>query len=240
LLAGRAALRSGAGKVRVGFLTDAAPAVDFDMPELMLGRAEALIESGADAFVVGCGLGTDEVAQGLLRRAIGVDRALVLDADALNLIAGDASLATALGRRSAPTLATPHPAEAARLLRTNVESVQRDRLASAAAIARTLSAEVVLKGRGSVIANAEGRFAINCSGNPALASAGSGDVLAGIIGALLAQGIEATVALRLGVCLHGAAADALVAHGIGPLGVGASELPDAARALLNEAARTGR
>ena len=96
---------------------------------------------------------------------------------------------------------------------------------------------MVVKGAGSVLAHPDGTWDINASGNSALSTAGSGDVLAGFIGAYLAQGLDARTALRYGVCLHGAAADALVAGGAGPLGVTASELPDAARALVNAAAR---
>jgi len=95
----------------------------------------------------------------------------------------------------------------------------------------------VLKGNGSIVARPDGSFDVNASGNPALATAGSGDVLAGILGALLAQGIDAAQAMRIGVCLHGAAADALVAQGVGPLGLTASEVIDGARALVNEATR---
>ena len=94
---------------------------------------------------------------------------------------------------------------------------------------------MVLKGAGSVLAHPDGTFEINRSGNPALSSAGTGDVLAGIAGACLAQQVDAEDALRIAVCLHGAAADLLVARGVGPVGVGASELPDAARELLNRA-----
>ena len=108
-----------------------------------------------------------------------------------------------------------------------------DRMSAAREIAQRLAANVVLKGAGSVLAHPDGTWDINASGGPALATAGSGDVLSGILGALLAQGIDAKTALRLAVCLHGAAADALVARGCGPLGVTASELPDAARELLN-------
>ena len=95
----------------------------------------------------------------------------------------------------------------------------------------------MLKGNGSIVARPDGSFDVNAIGNPALAAAGSGDVLAGILGALLAQGIDAAQAMRIGVCLHGAAADALVAQGIGPLGLTASEVIDGARALVNEATR---
>ena len=104
-------------------------------------------------------------------------------------------------------------------------------------LSQRLAASVVLKGVGSVLAYPDGTWDINASGGPALATAGSGDVLSGLLGALLAQGIDAKSALRIAVCLHGAAADALVADGSGPLGVTASELPDAARTLLNAATR---
>jgi NAD(P)H-hydrate repair Nnr-like enzyme with NAD(P)H-hydrate dehydratase domain len=96
---------------------------------------------------------------------------------------------------------------------------------------------ITTKGAGSVLAHPDGTWDINASGGPALATAGSGDVLSGLLGALLAQGLPAKTALRYAVCLHGATADALVAQGIGPLGLTASELPDAARALLNRAGR---
>jgi NAD(P)H-hydrate repair Nnr-like enzyme with NAD(P)H-hydrate dehydratase domain len=98
----------------------------------------------------------------------------------------------------------------------------------------------VLKGAGSVLAHPDGTFDINASGNPGLASAGTGDVLAGFAGAFLAQGIDAKTALRLAVCLHGAAADASVAEGRGPVGLTASELILAARHLLNAAATSMR
>jgi hydroxyethylthiazole kinase-like uncharacterized protein yjeF len=132
---------------------------------------------------------------------------------------------------------TPHPAEAARLRGTDVAGIQRDRCAAARALAHELGAHVVIKGSGSVLAHPDGRYDINASGNPALATAGTGDVLAGMVGALLAQRIDAADALRIGVCAHGAAADALVARGIGPLGVSATAFADAARDLVNAAGR---
>lgn len=240
LLAGRAALRCGAGRVRAGFLATDAPAVDFVVPELMLGQASGVLESGADAIVIGCGLGMQAPARSILERALGRDVPLVLDADALNLIAADAALGAQCRARKAATLATPHPMEAARLLQRETDAVNADRLASARTLAERLNACVVLKGQGSVLAHPDGRFAINGTGNPGLASAGSGDVLTGLAGALLAQGIEPWDALSLAVCLHGASADALVASGTGPVGMGAAALPDAARDLINAAARDAR
>jgi len=236
LLAARAALKTGAGKVWVGFAA-APPAVDWAMPELMLRGAADVLAAGADVVVAGPGLGTTAAAKVLVSGAIALDVPLVLDADALNLVAQDAALRAALRARTAPSLLTPHPAEAARLLGVDTARIAVDRVGAAQTLARELDAHVVLKGAGSVLARPCGRFDINGSGGPALATAGSGDVLAGMTGALLAQGLDAADALRIAVCLHGAAADALVARGIGPLGLVASELADAARALVNAAAR---
>ncbi len=235
LLAGRAALHAGAGKVWVGFAAVQRPAVDWGQPELMLRDAENVVGAGADALVCGPGLATGEAAARLVARAVAGSAPLVLDADALNLVAANPALAAAVAGRTAPTLATPHPAEAARLLGTTTGGVQANRLAAALTLATTLNAAVVLKGAGSVLAYADGSFDINASGNQGLASAGTGDVLAGFAGAFLAQGLDARTALRYAVCLHGAAADACVAAARGPLGLTAAELAPAARALLNAA-----
>jgi hydroxyethylthiazole kinase-like uncharacterized protein yjeF len=237
LLAGRGALKQGAGKVLIGFATRDPPAVDWGTPELMLRTARALLATPVDALVVGPGLGAEAAAADLVASALGTTVPMVIDADALNLIAAHPPLRAALRSRVAPTVLTPHPAEAARLLSSDTTAVQRDRLGAARTLAGELLVHVVVKGAGSVLAHADGTWDINASGNSALSTAGSGDVLAGFIGAYLAQGLDARTALRYGVCLHGAAADALVAGGTGPLGVTASELPDAARALVNAAAR---
>ncbi|HSU45183.1 MAG TPA: NAD(P)H-hydrate dehydratase [Casimicrobiaceae bacterium] len=236
LLAGRAALRLGAGRVVVGLAAHNPPLIDWLAPELMLREADTA-GSEHDAWVVGPGLGAGERAQALLAKVAAFDRPIVIDADALNAIAGQPALVDAVARRAAATLATPHPAEAARLLQCTTADVQADRVAAATRLASMLGAHVVVKGAGSIVARPDGTFDINASGNPALSTAGSGDVLAGILGALLAQRVDATAAMRIGVCLHGAAADMLVARGVGPLGVTASEVIDAARAVLNEAAR---
>jgi hydroxyethylthiazole kinase-like uncharacterized protein yjeF len=239
ILAGRAAMRIGAGKVWLGFLMADPPKLDTGMPELMLRHAGAVLDAQPDALVAGPGLGTSDAARSLLMRALALQIPIALDADALNLIARDPALLAATQARGAPTLATPHPGEAARLLRCDIEDVQNDRMSACRELAGRLAANVLLKGAGSVLAHPDGTWDINASGGPALATAGSGDVLCGLLGALLAQQLDARTALRYAVCLHGAAADALVAQGSGPLGVTASELPDAARALLNAAARAG-
>jgi len=239
LLAGRAGLLAGAGRVFVALLGSDAPTVDIVHPELMLrGYADTL---GADVFVAGPGAGRSrapdapsEFERTILPTLIALPKPLVLDADALNAIAGNETLQRALREeRKAPTILTPHPAEAARLLASDTASVQQDRLAAALGIARRFRACVVLKGAGSLCAFPDGTWSVNTTGNPGLATAGSGDVLAGIIGALLAQGLEATHALQYGVCLHGAAADACVARGVGPAGLIAGEIALEARAVLN-------
>lgn len=239
LLAARAALKLGAGRVYAGFLADPAPAVDPAQPELMLrGAAELLEMPGLDCVAVGPGLSQSPAAQAALETALAMPLPLVLDADALNLVAAHAALRGATTGRSAPTVLTPHPAEAGRLLGCGTADVQRDRVSAALRLARDLNSGVVLKGAGSVCAWPDGRWAINTSGNPGMASAGMGDVLTGFIGALLAQRVPAQLALAAGVHLHGAAADALVASGIGPVGLAAGEVIDAARRLVNgQAAR---
>jgi hydroxyethylthiazole kinase-like uncharacterized protein yjeF len=240
LLAGRAAIKLGAGKVFLGLLTDHPPHVDYAQPELMLRKPEQLLSDiPLTAIAVGPGLGTDSVAQRLLAQALRLDVPLVVDADALNLIAAYGVLQSAVQSRKAPTLMTPHPAECARLLACSTSDVQADRLAAARRAAMKFRSTVALKGNGTVIASPDGRWWINASGNPGMASAGMGDVLTGIVGALAAQGLDAADALVAGVYVHGAAADALVERGAGPVGLAAGELIDEARRLANGHASAG-
>jgi hydroxyethylthiazole kinase-like uncharacterized protein yjeF len=234
VIAGRAALKCGAGRVYLGLLTARPPYIDDAQPELMLRKPAAVLEKElVDVLVAGPGMGNADPARKLLRAALAARIPVVLDADALNAIAGSRALAASLAKRSAATIMTPHPAEAGRLLGTTTAAAQADRVASARAIARRYRSLVVLKGNGSVIAAPDGKFWINSSGNPGMASAGMGDALAGMIAALVAQGAEPLQALLAGVYLHGSAADALVAAGVGPAGITASEVIDRARVLLN-------
>ncbi|HEX7889826.1 MAG TPA: NAD(P)H-hydrate dehydratase [Ramlibacter sp.] len=206
LLAARAALHHGAGRVFLGFLDPAAPVLAPDQPDLMV-RAWDSVELAPMAVACGCG-GGDAVRRALPRALAA--RALVLDADALNAVAADPqlqALVAARGRRGAPTVLTPHPLEAARLLGTDAGSVQRDRLEAARELARRFAGVVVLKGSGSVIAAPQGRVRINPTGNARLAIAGTGDVLAGWIAARLAAGEDALEAASAAVYLHGLAAD---------------------------------
>ncbi len=238
ILAARAGLLAGAGKVYVGLLAPEAPAFDPAYPELMLRAVDDTM--AADVLVVGPGAGHSPSETSLsaferhtLPALLSLPKPLVLDADALNAIAVHDTMRDALANnRRGPTILTPHPAEAARLLHTTTALVQADRLTAARALAEKFKAEVVLKGAGSVCASPDGTWAVNATGNPGLASGGTGDVLSGLVGALLCQGLSARDALRCGVCLHGAAADSLVARGIGPAGITASEVALEARTLI--------
>jgi len=221
LLAGRAALRLGAGKVYVDAIGAPDLRVDLQQPELMLQAQRR--PAPDDVLLIGCGMGTAGAARQLLHDALSHPGPLLIDADAINLLATDPDARAALAARAAPTVITPHPGEAARVLQATVATVQADRIASATQLADTLRATVVLKGAATVIAEPGGRYAINPTGGPALASAGTGDVLAGMIAALLAQGADAATAAGAAAWLHGAAADrhgadvGLVASDIAPL-----------------------
>jgi hydroxyethylthiazole kinase-like uncharacterized protein yjeF len=234
VIAGRAALKCGSGRVYLGLLTPRPPGVDYAQPELMLRSPGAVLERGlVDVLLVGPGMGKGASAARTLRTALALPVPVALDADALNLIAAQRSLAAAVGKRKAPTIMTPHPAEAARLLGEPISKVQADRVASARTLAKRYRCLVLLKGNGSVIAGPGGTFWINTSGNPGMASAGMGDALGGMVAALCAQGAAPLQALLAGTYLHGAAADALVAEGCGPIGITATEVLDRARVLLN-------
>jgi hydroxyethylthiazole kinase-like uncharacterized protein yjeF len=233
LLAGRAALKLGSGRVYIGLLEEKSPTVDLGAPELMLRHPDDALGEDLDALVVGPGIGRGERAGTLVGAALASDIPCVLDADALNLISENSDLRKACTRRSGETLVTPHPGEAARLLGSTVAAVQADRVRAAKLIAENLNAHVVLKGNGSIVVARDGHWFINASGNAGMASAGMGDVLAGMLGALLAQRYTGETALVLGVHLHGAAADELVRRGTGPVGLTAGEVIDVARRIWN-------
>lgn len=234
LMAGRAALKLGAGCVHVGLLADNAPTVDLLQPELMLhSAADALHLPGATVLAVGCGLGRSPAAQKLLYDAIRHPAALVLDADALNLLAERPDLGVDLRARNAATVLTPHPGEAARLLGIKTDEVQADRVAAVQALAQKFGGSVVLKGADSLCATSDGKLYVNKTGNPGMSSAGMGDVLTGMVAAFLAQGMSADDALLLAVHLHGAASDEL-AKQQATIGMSATEVTEWARWLLNQ------
>lgn len=233
LLAARAALYSGAGRIYAALLSENAPAVDFLQPEIMLRALDEIAQlPQLNGLVIGPGLGQSTVAIKQLEYWVNQSVPIVLDADALNLIAGHPHLANAVASRIVPTVMTPHIGEAARLLACNTEAVMQNRLESAVKLAVKFSAICVLKGAGTIIAQDINHYFINTSGNVGLASGGTGDVLSGLIGSLMAQGLAAIDAAKLGVYVHGAAADALVKKGVGPIGLTASEVILAARNIL--------
>ena len=215
-LAAHAALGAGAGRTWVSLLDTAAEPGDTTRPE-WLWQTQAWADAPALAgrtVVCGCGSGT--AVRAALPAVLAHSARLVLDADALNAVAADTGLRTALCARAAagrPTILTPHPLEAARLLGTTAAAVQADRLRAARALADGLGAVVVLKGSGTVVAGPGRPTALNATGNASLATGGTGDVLAGWIGGDWAawggDGLEtAEQVARAGVELHGAAADA--------------------------------
>ncbi|KQV56431.1 MULTISPECIES: bifunctional ADP-dependent NAD(P)H-hydrate dehydratase/NAD(P)H-hydrate epimerase [unclassified Duganella] len=234
ILAARTALTSGAGRVYACFVGEA-PAFDAALPELMCRSAQQYDFNSA-VLVIGPGMGGSAASAEMLASALHSQSAVVLDADALNLLAGSEALRKQLAQRTLPCILTPHPLEAARLLGITAAEVQSDRPAAARALAERLAATVVLKGSGTVIAARDGVIAVNTTGNPALATAGTGDVLSGLCGSLLAQGWPEWEAALAGVWLHGMAADVLVADGAGPIGLTASELIPAIRTALNRLA----
>ena len=212
-LAARAAHAAGAGRVFVDLLDASEGSREFDptRPELMLRRDwwQGPTE-GVETSTVVCGCGGGDAVRAVLPRLIALSPRLVLDADALNAIAADPALqsmtATRAGRRRA-TILTPHPLEAARLLGTTAHQVQADRLGAAGAIAERYRAVVVLKGSGTVIAAPGELPRINATGNASLATAGTGDVLAGWIGGRWLADASAFDVATLGVVEHGLAAE---------------------------------
>jgi hydroxyethylthiazole kinase-like uncharacterized protein yjeF len=234
LMAARAALRLGAGCVHAGLLADNAPAVDFVQPELMLHGASAALQlPDVDVLAIGCGLGTSAAAQDILYQALKHKAVLVLDADALNLLARHADLQDDLRKRGPSSVLTPHPGEAARLLACSTQEIQADRAAAALQLAQRFGCSAVLKGAGSLCATRDGKLFVNNTGNPGMSSAGMGDVLTGMIAAFIAQGLTADHAMLLAVHLHGAAGDALAEQHAG-IGMTATEVAEWARYLLNQ------
>ncbi len=238
LLAARAALKLGAGCVHVVLLAENAPAVDCLQPELMLHNAgdfmdtplAASLSKDNSVITIGCGMGSGELAGKLLAEALRSQATLVLDADALNLIAAHPDLRDLTFAREAATVLTPHPGEAARLLGCSTAEIQADRVAAIQKLTSMFTCPIVLKGADSLCATRRGLF-VNKTGNPGMSGPGMGDVLAGMIAALLAQGLNADDALLLAVHLHGAAGDELAKQFA--VGMTATELTDQARRLLN-------
>jgi len=227
ILVARAAQRAGAGLVRVwcrdaALVAIVAPAA----PEAVFAVADLAALDDADALAVGPGLGLDDIARDLVRRAARIATPLVLDADALTLLAREPELVAA---RRAPLVLTPHPGEAARLLGRSVPSDPDGRLDAARAIAARYRAIVCLKGRATVVTDGERAF-VNDTGNSGMATAGAGDVLTGIAVAYLAQTVTLADAawtpfdaVACAVRVHGLAGD-LAAERLGRRALVASDL----------------
>jgi len=176
-----------------------------------------------DAVAIGPGLSQHPQTKALVRQLLPkVTKPLVLDADGLNALADDMNV---LKKLLLPIILTPHPGEMGRLIRQSSEDVQRDRERTAKACAKKYNVMVVLKGHQTVVASFDGAVYVNETGNPGMASGGSGDVLTGVIAGLLAQKLALFDAARLGVYLHGLAGD-LAAHERGEIGLIASDLVD--------------
>jgi hydroxyethylthiazole kinase-like uncharacterized protein yjeF len=242
LLSGRAALHAGAGWVMIGFLDERAITVLSDQPELMLSHAseETIEQAQADVLAIGPGLGKSAEAHDLLKKALQAPALLIIDADGLNLIATDPELLKQLKHRpSMSTVITPHPGEAARLLNTTTEQVQLDRSLAIDHLVALTGAVVVLKGQNTLIKSPQLNEATQeChKGHPGMGVAGMGDVLTGVIAAIVSQGIRHHItpfeASCLAVELHAAAADGLLNQGIGPIGLTPSEVIKEIRNLIN-------
>ena len=224
ILCARGALRAGVGLVTFFVPNEIIPIVQSAVPEATCLRKTPTPEDLAiyDAIAIGPGLGTGEGAKNVVSYITeNFGGKIVLDADALNVIAGTNIIF------DEDTIITPHPGEAARLLGTSVEVIQAKREAVSALLAEKLGCVTVLKGAGTLVSTAYPTLEmyINTTGNPGMATGGSGDVLTGVIAALAAQGMPSLIAACTGVYIHGLAGD-LVAKGIGEDGLVAGDLPD--------------
>jgi NAD(P)H-hydrate epimerase len=232
-LAAEAAARTGAGLTGVATQPAHVAAILARRPEIMVtgvtsGQALEPLLARPSLLVVGPGLGHSAWSEQMLQQATLCGLPLVLDADGLNLLA--AGRVVREPRRDNWIL-TPHPAEAARLLGVTTADIQQDRSAAARALQQRYGGVIVLKGAGTLVCGPDGITGSCTGGNPGMASGGMGDVLAGIIGGLLAQGLTATDAASLGVCLHAEAAD--IAARQGERGLLASDLLAPLRSLVN-------
>lgn len=239
VLSAIASLYCGAGWVEVGFLANPHPMLIPEHPELMLHDAQSIPLEKANTIAIGPGLGKSAFATEILKKVLLTNVACVIDADALNLISEDSELLSSLKVREAPTVITPHPGEAGRLLKINTSDIQRNREQAIEKLVELTQSIVVLKGEGTLIASPEHSAQICLAGNPGMGSGGMGDTLTGILAALISQGqmhnLSAWDATRLGVELHATAADTLVKANTGPIGLTASEVALEVRRLLNKA-----
>lgn len=233
-LAGEAAARTGAGLTSVATHPVHVPAILARCPEIMAtgvtsGQELIPVLERPSVIVLGPGLGRDYWSEQMLQQSAKTGLPMVMDADALNLLAEGRVLPNT---RRDDWILTPHPGEAARLLGVTVADVQEDRFKAAKEIQAKYGGVVVLKGAGTIIVSARGTR-LAAVGNPGMAVGGMGDILSGVLGALLAQGLSAETAACLGVCLHGDAAD-LAAGDMGQRGLLPTDLIPCIRKLINQ------
>lgn len=240
LLAGRAALHAGSGWVILDFVDERAISVLSDQPELMLRVAQIgdAAQINPDVIAIGPGLGQGDLAKQLLSEVLQSSALLVIDADALNLIATNPYLLSQLKARSSlSTVLTPHPGEAANLLKETTEQIQSNRELAIQKLVDLTGSIVVLKGHHTLVHAPQQSMQVCLRGNPGMGVGGMGDVLTGITAAILAQGIRhglnAYEAACLAVELHSGAADNLLNQGVGPIGLTPSEVLFEVRNLIN-------
>jgi len=226
IMAAEAAARTGAGLVSVATRPEHVSAILARRPEVMAcgvvsGQELEPLLARPTVLVIGPGLGRSPWSEQMLQQAVKSGLPMVLDADALNILAAGRVVPTIKPRNN--WLLTPHPGEAARLLGVNTNDVQADRFGSAASIQQKFGGAVILKGAGSVVAGESGVTGVVTQGNPGMASGGMGDVLSGIVGGLMAQGLSVENAARLSAVLHASAAD-LAADEVGQRGLLATDL----------------
>ena len=248
ILAGKACLHLGAGWTILEMLDPASAIAVQEQPELMIRQAnqsatDALNQNQPDVIAIGPGLGHSEFAVQWLKACLAYSKSrLILDADALNLIADSTELLSALKQRNqlfpGQSILTPHPGEAAKLLKVSTMQIQENRLHSIDQLVLLTQSIVILKGQHTLVAGCQHATVQCIAGNPGMATGGMGDVLTGSIAAIAAQGVRHHLTLWdagcIGVQLHASAADSLVQKGIGPIGLTPSETILEMRSLLNK------
>ena len=248
LLAGNACMHLGAGWTILEMLDPSSAHACVDHPELMirLANAEALnglSNMNPDVIAIGPGLGNSALALSGLEKALNIPSIpLIIDADALNLIASSKGLLKTLRERNqqypSQTVLTPHPGEAAQLLQCSSTDIQSDRLGSIERLVELTGSIVVLKGQHTLLASPLNSIAVCEEGNPGMGTGGMGDILTGSIAAIAAQGVKHHLSLweaaEIAVQLHALAADSLVSKGVGPIGLTPSETILEMRSLLNK------
>jgi hydroxyethylthiazole kinase-like uncharacterized protein yjeF len=239
-------LYSGAGWTIIGVLDSKSAHVQIDQPELMVQDISEVVNAHdfieriqPDCLAIGPGLGLDDQALQFLEAGLALPGPLILDADALNLIADHPRLAQLLRERKDPCTITPHPGEASRLLGVSAGEIQANRSGAIQLLIDRFRCYVVLKGHHTLVGSPNDAIYTCNAGNPGMATGGMGDVLTGLIASLAAQGIRHHLNLWEATCLavelHARAADQLVQSGIGPNGMTALELAKAVRRFINQA-----